>query len=262
MQKDQPIGLFDSGIGGLTVLYEALKVLPSEKYIYFSDGDNAPYGTRPKEEVRELVMEAIRFIASMDVKAIVVACNTATSVAIEDLRRLYDFPIIGMEPAVKPAVLSDKRKRVLVFATELTLKEEKFHDLVARVDTQQIVDYLPLQELVMYAEHFDFDENKIISYLQQKLSSIRLENYGAVVLGCTHFIFFRNLMEKIIPPEIAIIDGNLGTVKNLKNKLGDQLNDGPGGVSYFLSGKAKEPVYFERYLRFLNTLELHSATSG
>ena len=174
MQKEQPIGFFDSGIGGLSVLYESLKILPNENYIYYSDGDNAPYGVRPKEEVRDLVLNAMRFIASKGVKAIVVACNTATSVAIEDIRRLYDFPVIGMEPAVKPAVMSGSRKRVLVFATELTLKEEKFKNLVARVDTQQMVDYLPLQELVMYAERFDFDERKIISYLQEKLSAFRL----------------------------------------------------------------------------------------
>lgn len=258
MQKKQPIGFFDSGIGGLSVLYESLKILPNENYIYYSDGDNAPYGVRPKEEVRELVLDAMRFIASKGVKAVVVACNTATSVAIEEIRRLYDFPVIGMEPAVKPAVMSGSRKRVLVFATELTLKEEKFKNLVARVDTQQIVDYLPLQELVMYAERFDFDERKIIPYLQEKLSAFRLEDYGAVVLGCTHFLFFKPMMEKVIPPEVAIIDGNLGTIRNLKNKLGDNLNPGPGSVSYYLSGKVMEPAHFERFLRYLDACQLHS----
>ncbi len=258
MQKEQPIGFFDSGIGGLSVLYESLKILPNENYIYYSDGDNAPYGVRPKEEVRALVLDAMRFIASKGVKAIVVACNTATSVAIEDVRRLYDFPVIGMELYVKPAVMSGNRKRVLVFATELTLKEEKFKNLVSRVDTRQIVDYLPLQELVMYAERFDFDESKIIPYLRQKLSGFRLEDYGTVVLGCTHFLFFKSMMEKVIPPEVAIIDGNLGTIRNLKNKLGDNLNPGPGSVSYYLSGKAMEPAHFERFLRYLDACRLHS----
>lgn len=249
MQKNQPIGFFDSGIGGLTVLHEALKVLPNEHYIYFSDGDNAPYGTRPKEEVRELVLKAVEFIANQHIKALVVACNTATSVAIEDLRRLYDFPIIGMEPAVKPAVMSGSRKRVLVFATELTLKEEKFKNLVASVDKNQVVDYLPLQELVMFAERFEFDEAKIVPYLQAKLSGLDLSKYGAVVLGCTHFLFFKKFMQQVLPPEIQIIDGNLGTVNNLKNKLGGNLNDGPGNVSYFLSGKPMEAAPFERYLK-------------
>lgn len=255
MQNNRPIGFFDSGIGGLTVLHEALKILPDEQYIYFSDGDNAPYGTRPKEEVRELALKAVEFIANQGVKALVVACNTATSVAIEDMRRLYDFPVIGMEPAVKPAVMSGKRKRVLVFATELTLKEEKFKNLVARVDTEQVVDYLPLQELVMYAERFEFEASKIIPYLLHKLSGIDLSKYGAVVLGCTHFIFFKKFMEQVLPPEIQIIDGNRGTVNNLKNKLGNLLNEGPGNVTYFLSGKAMPAASFERFLHYLEEQE-------
>jgi len=250
MQKNQPIAFFDSGIGGLTVLHEALKILPNEQYIYFSDGDNAPYGTRPKEEVRELVLKAVEFIANQGIKALVVACNTATSVAIEDLRRRYDFPVIGMEPAVKPAVVGSQ-KRVLVFATELTLKEEKFKNLVASVDKNQVVDYLPLQELVMFAEHFEMQEEKIVPYLQAKLSCIDLSKYGAVVLGCTHFLFFKKSMQQVLPPDIQIIDGNLGTVKNLKTKLGNHLNDGPGRVSYFLSGKAMDAAPFDRYLEMI-----------
>lgn len=261
MQKNRPIGFFDSGIGGLTVLHEALKVLPNEHYIYFSDGDNAPYGVRPKEEVRQLVLDAVEFIANQGIKALVVACNTATSVAIEDMRRLYDFPVIGMEPAVKPAVMSGGRKRVLVFATELTLKEEKFKNLVARVDTEQVVDYLPLQELVMYAERFEFDRSKIIPYLKDKLSGIDLSKYGAVVLGCTHFIFFKKLMLQVLPPEIQIIDGNLGTISNLKNKLGAHLNDGPGSVTYYLSEKPMQAAYFERFLHYLEEQEATTSIS-
>jgi glutamate racemase len=254
MQKNLSIAFFDSGIGGLTVLHEALKILPHENYVYFSDGDNAPYGTRPKEEVRDLVLKAAEFIANQGIKALVVACNTATSVAIEDLRRLYNFPVIGMEPAVKPAVMGS-RKRVLVFATELTLKEEKFKNLVARVDTGQVVDYLPLQELVMFAEQFDFDEGKIIPYLKRKLSGLDLSQYGAVVLGCTHFLFFKKFMRRVLPQEIQIVDGNRGTVSNLKNKLGENQNDGSGSICYFLSGKAMEATYFERFLKYLGEIE-------
>jgi glutamate racemase len=258
MKKDQPIGFFDSGIGGLSVLHEALKLLPLEHYIYFSDGDNAPYGVRTKENVRELVFAAIDFVAKRGVKAIVVACNTATSVAIEDLRRLYDFPIIGMEPAVKPAVEAGHRKRVLVFATELTLKEEKFKNLVARVDTEQLVDYLPLQELVLLAEHFDFDEKKVTPYLQDKLRDIDFSKYGAVVLGCTHFLFFKNFMEQVVPSEVQIIDGNMGTVNNLIKQLGNNLNEGPGHMDFFLSGKAMPAAHFERYLHYLEAINAPS----
>ncbi|MCW5921247.1 MAG: glutamate racemase [Saprospiraceae bacterium] len=260
MQKNRPIGFFDSGIGGLSVLHEALKILPNEHYIYFSDGDNAPYGTRPKEEVRALVLSAAAFIAQQNIKALVVACNTATSVAIEDLRQRYPFPVIGMEPAVKPAVMAGGRKRVLVFATELTLKEEKFRNLVARVDTEQVVDYLPLQELVMFAERFEFDEPTIVAYLNAKLDGLALSQYGAVVLGCTHFLFFKKIMRQVLPPEIQIIDGNLGTVNNLKNKLGTRLrDDGPGHVRYYVSGKPMDAAWFERWLRRLSADETRLA---
>jgi glutamate racemase len=246
-----PIGFFDSGIGGLSVLHQSLQILPNERYLYFSDGENAPYGTKPKEKVRQLVLDAIEFIVNRGVKAVVVACNTGTSVAIEDLRRRHaDIPMIGMEPAVKPAVGGPKR--ALVFATELTLREEKFQNLVARVDTKQQVAYLPLQELVMYAERFEFEEARILAYLRAKLTGLDLSQYGAVVLGCTHFLYFKKYIRAVLPPSVEIIDGNLGTVNNLRRQLSHCLHEGPGEVEYFLSGKPVEASYFERFLRLLD----------
>ncbi len=129
------IGFFDSGIGGLTVLSEAIKRLPNHEYLYYADTLHAPYGPKPKEEVRGYVFEAIEFLVQQGAQIIVIACNTATSIAIEELRTKYSIPIIGMEPAVKPAIhLKDEmKKRVLVTATPLTLKEEKLHRLIQRV---------------------------------------------------------------------------------------------------------------------------------
>lgn len=248
MTSSLPIGFFDSGVGGLTVLQEAMRALPHERYLYFADSENAPYGVQPKEEVRKLVLDAVAFMANQGIKALVVACNTGTSAAIEQLRQAYDFPVIGMEPAVKPAVTGNTQKRVLVFATELTLREEKFKNLVARVDTEGLVDYLPLQELVRYAERFEFDEAVIRPYLEEKLAGLSLADYGTAVLGCTHFLFFKPILQKVLPG-IQIIDGNRGTVRNLQRQLGDQLNtDGAGEVDYFISGKAADSGFFERYL--------------
>jgi glutamate racemase len=253
------IGFFDSGIGGLTVLYEALKILPNERFLYFSDGENAPYGVRPKEEVKQLVLNAVAFMAQQPLKALVIACNTATSVAIEDLRQKYDFPIIGMEPAVKPALALAAPKRVLVFATNLTLQLEKFQQLVDRVDTDNRVDYLPLQELVMVAERFEFDQTSILHYLHQKLSGFNLNHYGAVVLGCTHFPFFKSYMRQALPAHIHIVDGNEGTVRNLRNKIHPQIHPGPANIQYFISQKPQSAPYFERYLdwmRLQDTMDL------
>lgn len=238
------IGFFDSGIGGITVLHEALRILPGEDYIYYADTRNAPYGTRDKNEVKKLVSDAVNFIVRQGVKAIVIACNTATSAAVEDLRRLYSIPIIGMEPAVKPAVEKNGKvhKRVIVTATPLTLKEEKLRNLIDRVDNEHIVDLLPLPELVKIAERYEFSGESVTAYLQNQFSSFDLEQYGTVVLGCTHFIYFKPILKNILPPHIDIIDGNTGTVKNLRRILDNrgEKGDGSGRVEYFCSGEHVE----------------------
>lgn len=257
------IGFFDSGIGGITVLHEALKILPSEDYIYYADTLNAPYGTKSREEVRELVFKAVDFIVSLGVSAVVIACNTATSVAIEDLRKRYNIPIIGMEPAVKPAVerTGGTQKRVLVTATPLTLKEEKLKNLIDRIDNEHIVDLLPLPGLVQFAENFEFRDGIVAEYLLGELSSCDINSYGTIVLGCTHFLFYRNILKKIIPGQIDIIDGNAGTVNHLKSVLDQKrmLTSGRGKIRWYCSGNPVEDVKrlaeFELLFLILDTAE-------
>jgi len=252
------IGFFDSGIGGLSVLYEALGRLPREDYFYYADDANVPYGNKSREEIRCCVFEAVDFLAKMDIKALVVACNTATSAAIQDLRRKYEFPIIGMEPAVKPAVQTVAGKRVLVFATPLTLRESKFIGLLNQVDIHNAVDYLPLQELVTFAEAYQFDRAVILSYLTDCLKAYDLSRYGAVVLGCTHFPFFKNHIREIFPEGTVIVDGNRGTVQNLKNTLASlgRIHEGCGRVTYYRSGKrVLKDDAMKRYLQLLQRIE-------
>lgn len=234
------IGFFDSGVGGITVLHDALKMLPNEDYIYYADTQNVPYGPKPKEEVKKHIFEAVDFIIKQQVKAVVIACNTATSVAIEDLRAKYNIPIIGMEPAVKPAVEKNKsvNKRVLVTATALTLKEKKLKNLITRIDNKHIVDLLPLPGLVQFAEGFEFSEQAVLPYLEEQLAQYDLNDYETIVLGCTHFSFFTDMFRKLLPEHTNIIDGNLGTVKNLKRALEKRkcLNEGKGHISFYNSG--------------------------
>lgn len=255
------IGFFDSGIGGITVLYEALKIMPHEDYLYYADTENVPYGIKPKNEVRKYIIDAAEFIAKHGVKALVVACNTATSIAIEDLRNRYDFPIIGMEPAVKPAVEKhqESSKRVLVTATPLTLKEEKLKNLITKLDSEHIVDLLPLPGLVDFAEKFEFDEQAVLPYLKEQLSGYDMDNYETVVLGCTHFPLYRDMFSKLIPERVDIIDGNTGTVKNLNNKLElmNRTNEGSGKISFYNSGhevtdRVKLGKYFVLFERLKN----------
>lgn len=252
------VGFFDSGVGGVTVLYEAMKQLNNVDYLYFADTANVPYGIKSKEAVKGYIFNAVDFIASKGVDALVVACNTATSIAISDLRRKFSFPILGMEPAIKPAVNNSDSRRVLVCATALTLKEEKFHKLVTKVDSNHIVDALPLPELVNYAENFIFDGEEVSNYLKEMFSMYDMKQYSAVVLGCTHFTFFRPVIRRLIPSHVDIIDGNLGTVKHLKNVIGKKLRSAPGGdgsVEFFSSGnKLGSDSKFFKYIDFLKSM--------
>ena len=247
------IGVFDSGVGGITVLKELLKILPKEDYIYYADVLHVPYGTKSKEEVKKYVFEAVEFMVSKGIEALIIACNTATSISVSELRKKYDFPIIGMEPAVKPAVEKCNNKKVLVTATPLTLKEDKFHNLVTRLESEDIVEPLPLPGLVEYAEKYIFNEEEIIGYLKDKLSPYNLDEYGAIVLGCTHFPYYREYFKKIVPSHIDIIDGNKGTVNHLKNILLEKkakLNSGSGEIKFFLSGQ-EDNIKLKKYLDLL-----------
>lgn len=259
------IGFFDSGIGGITVLYEAIKMLPDVDYIYYADTKHVPYGTKKKEKVKRYIHDAVDFIVGKEVDALVVACNTATSIAIKDLRKKYDIPIIGMEPAVKPAVEICGNKRVLVLATPLTLKEDKFEDLVSKVDSDHIVDSLPMPELVSYAENFNFESKKIESYINDRLSGFDLEQYGTIVLGCTHFVYYKKIFKSILPSHISIIDGNRGTIRHLKNilKIKKSKNEQSGllndkdsfknrNISFYISGNRRHNHIIYKYLKVLD----------
>jgi len=248
------IGFFDSGVGGITVLSEALKLLPEENYIYYADTEHVPYGIRNREEVLKNILEAVEFISQEGIKALVVACNTATSIAISELRSRYCFPVLGMEPAVKPALEKNGSKRIMVCATPLTLHEEKYQNLMVRLGHADMVDGVALPELVEYAENFIFDEKIINEYLKRKFCSYDLNRFGTVVLGCTHFPFYRDSFQKVFPPGTEIIDGSTGTVKYLKKILveRDLCEKGGGDIIFYSSGKKQSAdSRYEKYLKLL-----------
>ncbi|WP_042198794.1 glutamate racemase [Paenibacillus camerounensis] len=254
------IGFFDSGIGGITVLHQALKLLPNEDYLFYADTQNVPYGEKTKDEVKQYIFQAVQFIADQQVKALVIACNTATSVAIEELRERYAFPILGIEPAVKPAVQKWEidRKKVLVLATNLTLKEEKFNNLVKRLDHQDIVNCLALPGLVEFAERHQFNEEIVGSYLRQELSRFDLCQYGTVVLGCTHFPYFTGVLRDLFPEGTDLISGSLGTARNLKRILenNDLLESASGNIVFYQSGvRVEDAATLERYGQLLAMMD-------
>ncbi|SDM84873.1 glutamate racemase [Paenibacillus sp. yr247] len=251
------IAFFDSGIGGITVLHEAMKQLPHEDFLYFADTLHVPYGTKSKEEVFTFVKKCVDTISKEDVKALVIACNTATSIAIAELRKTYEMPIIGMEPAVKPALEMNRSsgKRVLVFATPLTLKQSKYRDLVSRIDDMGMVDSLPLPELVDFCEQLIVESQQIIDYFHTQLIPFDLSLYGTVVLGCTHYPFYRGVLKKILPSHIQIVDGSAGTVNRLIQILThrDQLfGRGDGDLKFMCSNN--DTAYIEKMEKALKML--------
>ncbi|CAM4378063.1 glutamate racemase [Paenibacillus alkaliterrae] len=243
------IGFFDSGIGGLTVLTEALRRLPDKDFLYMADTLHVPYGTKTKEDVKKYIFETVGTMMNEGIDALVVACNTATSIAIAELRERYSLPIVGMEPAVKPAVEMNfaTGKRVLVFATPLTLQLPKYYALISRVDEKGIVDSLPLPELVHYCEALQFDRRIMREYFLNKLSGYNLEHYGIIVLGCTHYPFYKDILHEILPPHIEIVDGNAGTVKRLSalvNRYG--ISEGPGKGNVRFMCTSNDPSYIDK----------------
>jgi glutamate racemase len=254
------VAIFDSGVGGLTVLYSAMKQMPYNDYIYYADLDNVPYGNKDKEMVNRLTSRAVEQIYDLGVDAIVLACNTATSISADLLRGKYDIPIIGMEPAVKPALMNSFGKRVLVLATELTLKESKLRDLINRLEATDKVDLLPMSELVDFAEEMVFDGELVKDLLDRKFKHIDLSAYKTVVLGCTHFIYFKKTIEKYFNYSMDVIDGNLGTVNHLEKILQgiDKKNNSSHErkpIRFYISGKKAKASVFEGYMNYLEMLD-------
>lgn len=208
------IGVFDSGLGGISVLHQLHEDMPQAQLIYFGDSAHNPYGTKTKEEITERCVAICDWFVGQDVDAIVIACNTATSAAAPLLRQRYDLPIIGMEPALKPAAALPGVKKVAVWATELTLKEKKFHDLMVRFEDEVQIVRVACPLLVTHVEAEDLDIDDILQeYMAQS------EGADAVVLGCTHFVFFKKRLQTLFP-HVRFVDGNAGTSHHVLDLVG------------------------------------------
>lgn len=243
------VGIFDSGVGGITVLKRAMEYLPEVNYIYYTDNLHVPYGTKPKEEVYGYVKEIVDFLIKEGVDVIVIACNTATCIAVQKLREQTHIPIIGMEPAVKLALDDNAEGKILVTATPLTLTTDKYKSLVEHIDTNHRTVSLPLPELVQFAEERDFNEEMLYTYFEEKLRPYDLNEFKGIVLGCTHFVYFEKYLQKILPSHMKIYDGNEGTVRHLKeclflnsNNISDLKRKVEAQVEFYYSGKKCESL--------------------
>ncbi len=214
-----PIGFFDSGVGGISVLKIAMEVLPEEDFIYYGDSLHAPYGEKDVDTIRQLSKDVTEFLLSKHCKAIVVACNTATSAAVEELRKTYaPIPIIGIEPALKVAIEKTTQGEILVLATHRTLAEKKFKALLDRYQKSRTITTLALHGLVEIIENGEDFQDKAYHYLSQVLP-METSTLSSVVLGCTHYPFVKPSLRKILPKSTIIIDGSQGTAVHLKDVL-------------------------------------------
>ena len=220
---DSFIAVFDSGVGGISVLREMVRLMPYEDFLYFGDSKNAPYGTKDTQVVRKLTVAHTQDFLKRGAKAVAIACNTATSAAVRVLRQMYpEVPLVGIEPALKPAVEKFPTGRILVLATPMTVREEKFHKLLDR--WQGDADVIPLAApgLMEFVERGELDSPKLMVFLSELLAAYRVggsHQVDAVVLGCTHYPFVSEAIGSILGDEVEIFDGSFGTAKELKRRL-------------------------------------------
>ena len=217
----QPVGVFDSGVGGISVLNALRRVLPKENYVYFSDAQNAPYGKKTDEEIMSFTLRAIDKLVAIGCKSVVVACNTATAVAIDYLRTRYTIPIIGLEPALKPAEIAFPNGKVLLLATPVTLRRDKFKELYEANERGNVV-CVSAPELVTFVERGEEDTVCAVAYLKHLLSEYRKIKFDACVLGCTHFPFARTAITQALGYEPVFFDGADGAARRLKSELAKQ----------------------------------------
>lgn len=231
-----PIGVFDSGVGGIGTLAALRRELPQERFLFYGDTANAPYGTKTKEECMACIERVMAYLLDNGVKAVVIACNTATAVAAAELRSRYELPIVGVEPALKPAHELRQGGNILVLATPMTLRLEKFRALYERYGEGAIPLPCPgLMELVEAEAHEEARQ-----YLTRLLAPYDPDKLDAVVLGCTHYVFLRPLLREMLPARTLLLDGNEGVARQLRRVLTawNLLSDGPGDVQLETSGDA------------------------
>lgn len=241
MINNQPIGLFDSGIGGTSIWSAIHDLMPNEDTVYLADSINAPYGKKSKEEIIALSKKNTEFLLDMNAKIIVVACNTATTNAIKELRALYRVPFIGIEPAIKPAALNSKTQTIGILATKGTLSSELFNKAVEIYQDTKIVEQVGygLVELIENGEINSPEMNKLLhSYLQPMIEA----NIDYLVLGCSHYPYLIPQIQKIIPQNIQIIDSGEAvarqTYKILNEKVGIH-SEGNGKATFFTNTNPK-----------------------
>ena len=245
------IGVFDSGVGGLSVLREIVRQLPQHDVLYLADSAHVPYGVRSIEQIQSFSVSITSFLVAQGAGVVVVACNTASAAALYHLRTRFELPIVGMEPAVKPAAERTRSQHVGVIATEATFQGELFASLVERFARDTVMHTQICPGLVERVEAGQLDDAETEGLLRDYLGPMLGAGIDSLVLGCTHYPFLRSAIERVVGPEVAIIDPAPAVARQTGRVLARQgwlRRHGAGQVTYFTSG---DPAAFEAKARQL-----------
>ena len=235
MNNNQAIGIFDSGIGGTSIWSAIHQLLPNEKTIYLADSKNAPYGQKSKEEIVALSMKNTDFLLEMNCKLIVVACNTATTNAIQELREKYDVPFIGIEPAIKPAATHSKTQIIGILATQGTLNSALFNKTTEKYQDTKIIEQVG-HGLVQLIENGDINSPEMTQLLHAYLTPMIEANIDYLVLGCSHYPYLIPQIKKILPPHIQIIDSGEAVARQTQKILAEKIG--------FSSNEKSDPIFY------------------
>lgn len=240
MSDPRPIGVFDSGVGGLSVMREIRRLLPREDIIYYADSAYCPYGVRPPDEIAARSVKICQFLLGLGAKALVVACNTASVAGLDLYRQTFNVPIVGMEPAVKPATAATRNGRVGVLATGVTLSGERFSSLLERFQNGADVYSQPCPGLVELVEKGNCDGPEAAGALKKYLAPLLEKDVDTIVLGCTHYPFLKSLVRYLVGPDINIIDTGEAVARQVKRVLSQLAMEGPadkkGKEAFYTSG--------------------------
>jgi glutamate racemase len=245
--SENPIGLFDSGVGGLTILRAVRQALPCEELIYVADAAHVPYGQKSPRQIRERSLAIAGFLLERGAKAVVVACNTATAGAIDAMRERWPVPFIGVEPAVKPAVAATRNGVVGVLATPATLASERYRSLIERFAGQVRIVAQPCAGLAEHIERGGLDGERIEQLLRGFVEPLLAEGADVIVLGCTHYPLVAHVIGRIAGPDVAVIENGTAVARELARQLaarGLARSEGTGGEVFWASGDPQrvEPV--------------------
>lgn len=221
---DRPIGVFDSGVGGLSVVKEIRRFLPHEDILYVGDTLRCPYGPRPLEEVKKFSLEISEFLYRKGIKALVVACNTASSAALADLKERYaDIPVLGViEPGARAALVYTKNKRVGVIGTVGTISSGSYEKALKSIDSEVTVIARPTPELVDFVERGEIDGPRLEAVLKNYLEEMLVEGIDTLILGCTHYPLLQPVIERVVGPGVNVVSSASETARELNAILSDR----------------------------------------